>query len=353
MQLYYLLVLFLIFLFIGLYCKKYSFIFIGIFFLYALYIYISYNTLLTKPEYSYAIIDKNNTRNINVDDTILNKNDKVYNPNFVLYKNKKYTIVRCSTGKGKHSYSIILVSDSNDTIVNKYIIDPKTRSSISNYRINNKYPTGMEDLRLFVFNNILYAIGVNYDANNDIPRLIIMNINDYIYNNKETIIPLIYEPIQHLPNKNWAPLVYNDTLYLIAHFDPLMILIPNLETGMCTLYYQANQSKYKFFNKIRNSTIAIPLSKHKYLLFLHLLYNKTDKLYYQHRIGIIDFSTFETIISEPFNVEQSGYPHIEYISGCMYNKETFLIGYGLHDKQAKYFHLNKNIINSYFGYNVI
>jgi len=95
----------------------------------------------------------------------------------------------------------------------------------------------------------------------------------------------------NLPNKNCQPIIFNNESYLIVNFDPLLIVRPNMITGICKPHHI---SRKKIYTKC---------------------IGKNNWVSYQHYFATINMETYQTQLSKPFNLEESGSPFIEYVSG--------------------------------------
>lgn len=334
-----------------------------------------------KPQGSNPLLTEEKPLLLSVNKESLQLGYKVFNPTNVMYKGYLWTSIRATNDH--HSYTIVRASTlDGKKIISETIIDPSTRGNGWNDDKNREKrdkilknapcQKGLEDMRLFVFKDKLWLIGVNLDANLCKPRMCMMDLTTYLERKEEKIIPLVYEPVMNGPNKNWAPMVvqqpHGEVLFIVIDVDPLLIVKPDLDTGRCHLVHQGNERKHpQLFNLPRNSTITIPINQEitkiglngsinnsrQYLMMVHSKYVHESIIpalrfvYFQHRFCVIDIDTMTTTLSEPFNIEQPGLPNIEYISSIWLdetNREA-LIGYGLRDNQAKTVRISYDKIN--------
>jgi hypothetical protein len=320
-----------------------------------------------KPHSSEPIIEKSIATTITIRDASRRTGYNIYNPNFVYHSGFLYTAIRANNDK--HTYTVIK-TESDGKVISEIILDPKARGQGWNDSTNvikdkKTCETGLEDMRLFVFRDTLWLTGVNLDANGCRPRMVLFDLTSYLAYNEENVLPLVYPPVMDGPNKNWAPLVlkqpYGETLLYVIDFDPLLIVKPDLDTGRCHLVYKAEKSTHDLFARPRNSTIMIHLREKLFLMMIHVKYVQSDfipigsTVYFQHRFATIDMDTMETQISGPFNIEEKGLPHIEYLSGLLLDatKREVVLGYGLRDREAKMVRFSYDKVNKCFGKRIL
>lgn len=290
-----------------------------------------------------------------------------FNPNEVRHLSKIYRVARCASRN--HSYTILTIIDAESGIVEREMkIDPVIAKQPS-----KKCQLGIEDMRVFVYQNRIWAIGTCLRAESTptscLPGMVLFDLQTYIETGKETVIPIIYQDVMNKPNKNWAPMITpTGELLLVVDFDPLLIVKPSLDTGIAEVYYRATSldgrpdKKYLTPSPIRNSTITKYIGNSgmvdRYLILLHSKYiGSQGTVYYQHYFGVIDIDTrsnnnvaIYTMLSNCFNVEKPGYPAIEYISGMDIDplSQTVIVSYGLLDKECKAARISYGKVTSLF-----
>lgn len=336
--------------------------------------------------------------------TIASREYDTFNPNAVSVDGKVYSSVRCSNGKV--SYPIIQIFGSHD------LSDPKITFSKkllirSNKIVLNSGHFGFEDMRIFfdrsprslkklrmvpktaVTESCFYLIGVNLDRNiNKIPSMVLSKL-DSNFNAIQTW-HLSYANVNHLPNKNWSPITLPDgELGFIVDIDPLLIVKRKRDKTVffeqCELAYSAERQTV--INRLRNSTITYswkdvprifypafsifadekPHGYKRYLVMGHSKYCEQDYIeqgqliMYQHYFVVIDLprrigrsgsnvSDLKPIVhcSKPFHIEQETRPHIEYVSGMMFQENFLTIMYGLVDKEAKFINVDSESLFKFF-----
>jgi GR25 family glycosyltransferase involved in LPS biosynthesis len=340
--------------------------------------------IASKPPPIGPVVDEEVVETVRLDGSSILKGYKAFNPNMVSYRGHVYTAVRASNGR--RSYTVVRITTLDGAPVSETRVDVdiksggygdgederRTERAARMKKEGNRSPTGLEDMRLFVFQDGLWLVGVNLDGNYGHPRMCLMDLSAYLDRREERIVPLVYAPVKDKPNKNWAPLViqqpYGEVLLLIVDVDPLLIVKPDLESGRCHLVHAAPaRSHPKLFAPARNSTVTARLPDGtqggvrsrlgRFLMLVHSKYVASDfvpsvpTVYYQHRFAVVDVDTMTTTLSEPFNVEKAGFPHIEYVSGLLVDarRRQVVIGYGIQDKEARSVRLSYEKVNRLLG----
>lgn len=304
---------------------------------------------------------------------IEDKNYRIFNPNGIQISQDGKIAMAMRASNDKDSFPLFQIFDST---MSKIISSAKI-NIIDEYPIVQKdKPQGYEDMRIFQWkkdpdtkSNLsegLYMIGVNIDRNpQGLPSMVLAKLNDF---KSERVYHLIYEPLKKKPNKNWSPIaLFNENkkekiLGFVVDIDPLLIVKLDSNNGVCVKAYESK--KQLEIKSMRNSTITyewqeIPedfqkvfsqiypeISDQKYVLMGHTKYvesehNSRGKLIiYRHYFVVIDLKNGIVRASNPFYIENSENPHIEYISGFFFNDpRTITITYGLKDKDSKYIKL--------------
>jgi hypothetical protein len=269
-----------------------------------------------------------------------------FNPNMILYDGSLNTVMRC--WNGKHSYALLLQSlDDSATVLDL---------GHSQRKFSDALFTGYEDLRLFVYQNRRWATAVNLDTFSATYKAIVVliDIETYLTKGTENIIPLSYSALdQDVWQKNWSPIVVNNELLMIVHFDPILVVRPNMITGECALHHQAEAKQHPEHDLLRNSTICINVGNDLQLLLVHhqqRLEIATYHLHYHHYFAVIDTRAWTTRLSRPFNVHCDGQPHIEYVSGLLldYDSLTIQLCWGSEDREARVSRVSFDNVNALF-----
>ncbi len=294
----------------------------------------------------------------------------LFNPNGV-YDSKGQCIIVMRASDGHFSYSTIGLytsrASSFDLIRSHDIVIESSKPILQD--IYN----GFEDMRVFKHNEIVYLIGVNVDRNTVLrPSMVMVSLDHSLH--QENLWYLDYPPRRNVPNKNWSPLTLsNGSLGLVVDIHPLLIVTPDLVSGhgpdshwsgQCREFVQLKHAdspcRHAIPKRLYNSIISIAWvdipywfkkcigqqisitinPAETYMMMTHTKSAEpmilTGLLLYQHYITIFNTQHGIIALSQPFHIESSIRPHIEYISGCMFVDNGLCIMYGLRDCESKY-----------------
>ena len=204
------------------------------------------------------------------------------------------------------------------------------------------YPyIGVEDIRLFNFNNEIYFIGTAYNKNTD--KMCIVSNKYNLGSNK-------YKPIFITPSfkttnnweKNWVFFNNNNELNVIYKWNPIYICKINYNTQNLDLIKE-NSDVPDFFNKFRGSTNGIEYDNK--IWFIVHIQNKLfeGKKYYTHVFVCFNKNMELLGYSNEFNFENN---IVEFCIGLMINNNNFVITYSTLDKTTKMCVLSSNYVNS-------
>lgn len=312
-----------------------------------------YNLLLNKyienikPNYNYLIDDDKNYIP-DYSDLVDNEYRSFFNPSicainddmFISIRNTNYNLqiinnrLCYSIYKNNKLYNI---SDEHPLLNRTIIYKNNELYSIKYFRIPDYLSyciQGVEDVRLINFNNKLFYLGNTLETETH------KNVMVLIQDEPEKYYLLKYN--SHLAQKNWSPFVYNDELYFIYSFHPLIILKfdPSDVNNVVKVYENIGNVKSNF-KEIKGGSQGIAIkenvSDHGFFNFYtHITANLNGRTYLHVKIRLIihkDFKNcFLTTQYDPFCIEKKG---IEYIAGyCIYKDEKY-ISYGLDDKSCK------------------
>ncbi len=328
---------------------------------------------------------------------LASKQYTVFNPNGFFYEDRsrfdpkwsghhRIFISSSRCFNGKNSYPLIRIYDSQlNTLVDSKIVLIESHKAMREHQV-----LGYEDMRIFLYKNKPYLIGVNLDrSEKNMPSMFMVRL-DWNFKVRDSW-HLKYEPLAAFPNKNWAPMILPDgELGLLVDIDPLLIVGRRVKgrrekasrsevSGKkihtdyaedCELLITA--SKQTSFEKVRNSSIVYRIkdldvvwrdlfeklspmgTRHRnferYVLLGHAKFVESDYVrdaplvLYQHHLAIVDIplddddSKSEPIVwlSKPFHMEKETRPHIEYVSGLAFREDEMIVTYGLEDSVSKY-----------------
>ena len=200
---------------------------------------------------------------INAEQNIIKKEIKGYN------LSKKRVKHYCEIDK----YTLYNERNDEKKIGNIYINYGNNHYQIlsSNNKIKKKGNNiGFEDPRVFSYKNNNYIL-VNAIGINSIRNMYLINIE------KKSVVQLKVINNNHMntiDQKNWSPYIYNNKLYFIYSFMPLVILETiNIEDGYVKLV-KGNEEDQSNLNKnnddkIFGSTPLIPYQDGNYICFTH------------------------------------------------------------------------------------
>lgn len=240
---------------------------------------------------------------------------------------------------GNLVYNIREVSYTFDIDRNVYIYDDVIEtinhldSNTITYEKTNLYPetiVGFEDVRLISYNHDIWGIATSQMTNQEhMNEMILFKLDDK-YEMTNILRLKGYEDSKC--QKNWMPIIYNDSMCFVYSFDPFIVLCPNLNTGLCTIVknkqFGFNMTQYRGSSQFINY-------KNGYLGIIHTVifvpYKNDFRRKYIHRFVYLD-SDLETIkISNSFYLKQIS---IEFVCGLAMINDMLYISFGFEDKQA-------------------
>jgi len=284
----------------------------------------------------------------------------IFNPSIAIIRNKKYINLRCSNYdtkiiNNKLSYSVykngILVEPSIDnpvSTVNYFCsLDDnyklKTGSLIEhddNFFKYHKSVNGIEDIRIFEYQNNAYFIGnCRQVSEQHHPRMVIGNISFDNFGHTQNMV-VLNGYCDDICQKNWSPFIHNKKLLFLYSFCPLIILKPDITTGTCTEFKNIPQTKY--YGEFRGGSQGIIIND-KYYFAVHEVVHEQGRIYY-HRIVEMDKEFNITNVTVPFYLENIG---IEYISGMIYDRkeDELTISWASMDSKANVCTMKFNELN--------
>jgi hypothetical protein len=244
---------------------------------------------------------------------------------------------------------IAINNNNNCTTINKIsILNSYFNEEKFKYLFPEKYNDpyiGIEDIRLFNFNNEVYFIGSSY--NSYINKIQIVS-NKFIFGEK-------YNPIFINPTfktyfnweKNWVFFNNNNKINIIYKWYPIYICEINYETQELNLI-KIIDNLPSIFNKFRGSTNGIEYDN-KIWFIVHQQNNIINNIKgYIHNFVVFDKNMKLLGFSKAFNFENK---IIEYCIGFELTEKTnFLITYSTLDKTTKLSIFSPTYINSLIYY---
>jgi len=199
---------------------------------------------------------------------------------------------------------------------------------------------GIEDIRLFQFNDEQYFIGARYNTNTNKMEIV---SNKYEIN--KDFIPLFIKPnfkTEYTTEKNWVFFNNNNDINVIYRWFPIYICKINYETQKLNII-KINHNVPKFFSKLRGSTNGIDYDN-KIWFISHVQISGC----YLHIFVVFNKDNMELLgYSNYFNFEKK---KVEYCIGLITNNNNFIITYSTLDKTTKLCVLSIEFVNKLIKY---
>lgn len=217
-------------------------------------------------------------------------------------------------------------------------------NDLSNF---NKYRAyGLEDIKIYLYNNEYYYIATLYDINR---KTTSMSIEKYDYNenlytlNTKIILPSFYNLENKIQEKNWAFVTLNTNLSIIHSWYPIKIC--KIVDNKLDLLEEKTDIPL-FFNEARGSTNAV-FYKNEIWFILHkaqsYIKNNITHYNYQHFFSIFDKNMNFIRHSELFKFENA---KVEFCLSFLFKNDELYISYSLLDTICKISIYNIDFINN-------
>jgi hypothetical protein len=211
----------------------------------------------------------------------------------------------------------------------------------SNY--DNKY-VGIEDVRLFNFNEELYFIGSLYNSEKNKVQIV---SNKYKLGND-------YEPIIINPSfktdfnweKNWVFFNNNNDLNIIYKWYPIYICKINYETKELNLI-KSIENLPPIFNKFRGSTCGIEYDNKIWFIVHQQNTVVLEIKNYLHNFVVFDKNMNLLGYSDAFNFENK---LVEFCIGMIISNDNFIITYSTLDSTSNIVVFSPNYVNTLIRY---
>lgn len=201
---------------------------------------------------------------------------------------------------------------------------------------------GIEDIRLFTFQDHIYFIGSAYNKQRG-KIDIVSNKLDLSSNIFDTKFIRPSFPTTFNWEKNWVFFNNNDELCVIYKWYPLYICKIDYTKQSLNLL-KANSNVPKFFERLKGSTCGIECDDKIWFVahFHKIITRKRNQ--YLHIFVVFDKKMNLLGYTEPFKFENK---IVEYCIGLALNEENnFVITYSTLDKTTKLIVLDKDYVNS-------
>jgi len=262
-------------------------------------------------------------------------------PSLVLHDNKLYVNTR------HVNYKIVEGNYINQTTIDSKNVISVFKSNLSasnlsawtlerefelqyNTAIDNRY-VGLEDVRLFSFNNQLYFnANRGLDGNMTIEHGRIKDATDSV---------LMYTANQHKTEKNWVLAESRGELKMIYGWSPLKV--GNIIENQLVITHTIETPK--FFKDLRGSTNGVIINDEIWFI-CHAVSYETRRYYY-HIIVILDLDFNLKRYTKFFTFEKE---KVEYTLGMVVIDDNLLIGYSTNDNCTKFLTLPISVADSLF-----
>ena len=222
-------------------------------------------------------------------------------------------------------------SISSDVItINKVSILDNDFNELSYHYV---YPTkcknfsGIEDIRLFEFNQEVYYIGCSYQPTEDKVSIV---SNKYIIG--EDYNPIIIRPSFKTDNqweKNWVFLKYQGDLHVIYQWNPMYICKIDYEAQKLNIVRETRMPS--IFTSFRGSTNGVEYEDKIWFIVHQTLIVHAQKFYLHHFV-VFDKEMNLIGFSKPFKFEGK---LVEYCIGMVVHKDKFILTYSTLDSTTK------------------
>ena len=232
--------------------------------------------------------------------------NKGINLSYSVYKDDKNVCV-CNEHP-VHTMNILCKLDKEQNIEQCYNLDIESelKPQYTNFAVK-----GVEDVRIFEHNKMLYFVGTCRELiPTQINRMVLGRFN-FTTKRVENVV-MLHNYEDNACNKNWSPFIYKDKLLILFSFGPLVILEPDLDTGKCTVY--KNKPQQFNYNNFRGGSQGFWIDGNLYFI-VHFAVCEDGRTYY-HRIVQLDNDLDIINVSQPFYIEELG---IEFVAGGYYD----------------------------------
>lgn len=216
---------------------------------------------------------------------------------------------------------------------------------ISNCNLKSKY-VGIEDIRLFNFNDEIFYIGSYYNINNDKVQIVSNKlIKNKPYENKIIITPNFETHFKW--EKNWVFFNNDNQINIIYKWYPIYICSIDYENKSLNLI-RIIENLPDIFKNFRGSTNGL-IYDEKIWFIVHQQDNIVNDIkIYLHYLVVFDKNMKLLGYSKPFNFENK---LIEYCLGMELSlKNNFIITYSTLDSSTKLVVFSPNYVNSLINY---
>ena len=187
---------------------------------------------------------------------------------------------------------------------------------------------GFEDMRLVYFNGFIYGLTSRMTQTSCLNEMVLCRINS---NNEIDTVLRLKGYADDQCQKNWLPFVHNNKLLLLYSSDPVVILEPDMSTGICSYIKNTDQVVNQFNGTLFRGGSQLLKYKDGFLYIIHEVIFKSNRRYYFNRFVYLDNHFNIKELSPLFYFMDKT---IEFVSGMAYdlNNQNVLITFGYEDK---------------------
>ena len=198
---------------------------------------------------------------------------------------------------------------------------------------------GIEDIRLFSWNNEIHGIGAGVNKN-PASGVTVRQIIFKLTENAITEFYVLPSPTDLNIEKNWSPLVSGGDLHLVYSLTPLVIY--KFVSGNLELIKGDPKEIAEF--ELRGGTPFVNCGD-QFLSVAHIeTFMIRGKRYGRHVFVTLDRSLDINAVSDPFFIRRKG---VEFACGAQVYKDKFILSYGVSDTKANYSILDLDKILSF------
>jgi hypothetical protein len=202
---------------------------------------------------------------------------------------------------------------------------------------------GIEDIRIFKYNDLHYYIATIFDVNRNITSVSsdIYNIADTYELKRNIILPTMYDLTNKRIEKNWSLVNYNRDLCVIYNWYPIQIGKINYTTKRLNIIKIKTAPEY--FKDARGSTCGYTKNNEIWFVLHKAQCSYKNQFNYQHFFVIFDLDMNLLRYSELFKF---GDCKVEFCTGLIVKEESIILSYSLMDTQSMISEYHMNDINT-------
>ena len=202
---------------------------------------------------------------------------------------------------------------------------------------------GLEDIRIFKYNDLHYYIATMFDSNRNITSVSsdMYDISDTYQLNRNIILPTMYDLNNKRMEKNWSFVKYKNELCVIYNWYPMQIGKINYITKRLNIIEIKPLPEY--FKDARGSTCGYTKNNEIWFVLHKAQCSHKNQFNYQHFLAIFDVDMNLLRYSELFKF---GGCKVEFCTGLIVKDESIILSYSLMDTQSMISEYHINDINA-------